>query len=138
VSNRAAEQTDVLDEIEQRANAAMPGPWGRMGSPGKPVVPTQGSMEAAPGLTIGSIGNTEPIARFSGYLMPLEANVEFCIHAREDVPWLIGEVKRLRAIEAAAREVAVSRPPMLVTNAEHEGAFRVLRTALAAKEGGHQ
>jgi hypothetical protein len=49
----------------------------------------QGSLEAAPGLTIGSPHHSEPIARFSGYLMNAEANADraiACVNALAGVP----------------------------------------------------
>lgn len=88
-----------LDEIERLCQEATPGPWGRYGwrADGAPVLPTQGILESAPGLSIGSVTHTEPIARFSGYLLPVEANVEFTIHAREAVPALVARVRELEA-----------------------------------------
>jgi len=87
---------ESIAAIEARANAAMPGPWGRYGDTrtGK-VEPRQGSMEAAPGLCIGSVQHTEPIARFSGYLMNVEANADFVVAARTDIPALIAEIRFL-------------------------------------------
>jgi len=48
-----------------------PGAWGFMDDAAfrKPAF-----REAAPGITISSPSNTEPICRVSGYLQPLEAN----------------------------------------------------------------
>ena len=58
-----------------------PLPWGPYGEPDKRWEPTQGTLEAAPGLTIGSPANTEPICRVSGYLQPLQANADFIVKA---------------------------------------------------------
>jgi hypothetical protein len=73
--------------------AATPDRWGRYGS----AEPTQGAFEAAPGLTIGSNRHTEPIARFSGYLLPVEANADCAAAARNALPALL---RRLAAAEA--------------------------------------
>ena len=58
-----------------------PGPWYPMlDGPRidrKEWEPWLALMEAAPGLTIGSVGHTEPICRVSGYLRPVEANARF-------------------------------------------------------------
>lgn len=42
----------------------------------KPWEPWKAMMEAAPGLTIGSAHNTEPVCRVSGYLQPCVANAK--------------------------------------------------------------
>ena len=63
------------------------GPWGAMSD--GPVFrinlwqPWQGSLEAAPGLTIGSPHNTEMICRVSGYLQPVVANARLISLAPE-------------------------------------------------------
>lgn len=104
------ERTPITDEelatIQARADAAAPGPWGRYGwsSVDGVVRPMQGAFEAAPGLSIGSFEHTEPIARFSGYLHPLEANVEFVIHPRKDIEDLLAEVKRPKNQESSKTE----------------------------------
>ena len=56
-----------IAESEKICEAVYPD-WNYFGGPDAKE-PKQGSMEAAPGLTIGTPHNTEPIARFSGYLM---------------------------------------------------------------------
>jgi len=56
------------------------GPWGIMNDAAlrKPAF-----MEEAPGITIASPHNTEPICRVSGYLQPLEANTALIAAAPE-------------------------------------------------------
>jgi len=71
------------------------GTWGPYGSPDKRWEPTRGSMEAAPGLTIGSTDNTEPICRVSGYLQPLEANADFICTAVNYHERLVEQVRAL-------------------------------------------
>ncbi len=65
-------------------NAFTPGPWGPMtDGPWRPDswTPWNARGEAAPGLTIGSIHNTEPICRVSGYLQPCIANARLIVAA---------------------------------------------------------
>ena len=93
-----------LDAIRERCAAVYPD-WNYYGGPDAKE-PKQGSLEAAPGLTVGTPHNTEPIARFSGYLMDVVANVEFVIHARADIPALIAEVEKLREALEIIEEVA--------------------------------
>ncbi len=57
--------------------AHTPGPWGYYGNPNdEPWLPKQGALEAGAGVSIGSVTHTEPIARFSGYLMDAVANAK--------------------------------------------------------------
>ena len=94
-------------------------------------------MEPAPGITICSPHNTEPIARFSGYLMPLEANVSFAIHARTDLPealddidTLLARLKRLLvAAENHARVHQWSSAMPLLLNFEMEQTRKLLDEA---------
>jgi hypothetical protein len=94
-----------IAEIRARADAATPGPWGRYGwvVDGEEVSPLQGVLEAALGLSLGSVHHTEPIARFSGYLLPVESNADFSAHARTDVPDLLDALVAARAEIAALR-----------------------------------
>lgn len=67
-----------LDVIEARANAATPGPWGAL-SP--------------------RADGASPVTRAGGaWIAPFTAedDAEFIAHAREDVPALVDEVRRLR------------------------------------------
>ncbi len=73
-----------IEASEKICDAVYPD-WGYYGGPDA-MEPKQGSLEAAPGLTIGTPHNTEPIARFSGYLMDCEASVRFTLHARTQLP----------------------------------------------------
>ena len=71
------------------------GKWGPYGSPDKRWEPVQGCMEGAPGVTICSTDNSEPICRVSGYLQPLEANAEFICRAVNYHDRLVEQLKRL-------------------------------------------
>jgi len=77
-----------LEAIEARTNAATPGPW---------EVREHEGMYALAGPNGWPIedGNPDPAA----------PNFVFVAHAREDVPDLVAEVRRLRAVEAAERAV---------------------------------
>lgn len=81
-----------LAEIERREQAATPGPWRHSGnyitppySPDYRYKITQlGGTKESPGL----------IARNDARLIP---DVQFIAHAREDIPKLLAEVRRLQA-----------------------------------------
>lgn len=75
-----------LDPIQAREQAATPGPW------------------HSADRIIGGGNSGRPIAemyRYSRYHRP-DVDGEFIAHARADVPALLAEVRRLRAVEAAA------------------------------------
>ena len=74
---------EYLDEIEMRANLATPGPWveyleARDKISGSDVISTQGEDIYMPGASM--------------------ADYEFVAHARQDVPKLLNEVRRLRKL----------------------------------------
>ena len=65
-----------LKEIEDRTNAATPGPWDMDGS------------------GVYGAGETE-VVTFTDYL-PIGDDADFIAYARQDIPDLIAEVRRLR------------------------------------------
>lgn len=69
--------SDRLNEIAARAAAATPGPWLQRSDAG-----------------IVTDADDRPLAVF-GTSGPHCADAEFTAHAREAVPWLLAEVKRL-------------------------------------------
>jgi hypothetical protein len=73
-------EAEQLDAIEERANAATPGPW----------LPY--SEERWCGVVTGERG--EEVEVMVGQAVS-EADAEFVAHAREDVPALVTEVRRL-------------------------------------------
>lgn len=76
-----------LAEIEARANAATPGPW---------------RTEAA-GIDSYIVSDTDLIfggEHHEGYIDPEDPNAVFTAHAREDIPALVAEVRRLREVLA--------------------------------------
>lgn len=83
---------DKLAAIEQRVQAATPGPWH---APGLGEVHTD--HDAGVFIRRDEDGEGDPIvADFCSY-PNWEGNAEFIAHAREDVPALLAEVRRLRA-----------------------------------------
>lgn len=72
-----------LEAIEQRAAAASPPPWD------SPFYWDRGAAE--PGSRRG--------------IAVEEVDADFIAHAREDVPRLLAEVRRLQAVERVAREI---------------------------------
>ncbi len=87
--------SDWVDEVEARASAATPGPWGSSGAHGYfQVGPSLGAGWCAPCLEADARGNENVIA-----------DTGFVEHARTDVPRLVAEVRALRAkleLDAAA------------------------------------
>lgn len=68
---------EQLREIEERANAATPGPWYDAGN--------------KIGTTVGNHGIAE--VDFDD-----QSDMAFCVHAREDIPALIAEIRRLKKL----------------------------------------
>jgi hypothetical protein len=79
---------EQLDAISERATAASPGPWIVEDAPdlNRWVTSDHGTLEA----NFGYIGNGN------------RDDAQFVAHAREDIPLLLAEVDRLRAVEKAA------------------------------------
>ena len=75
-----------IAEIRDRCRRATPGPWAHF---------ADGYVERAgdPGETIGVTCARRPD---NGDPLPAPANAEFVAHARDDVPWLLDELERLR------------------------------------------
>jgi hypothetical protein len=89
-----------LNEIESRANAATPGPWHLNSADGGYTVCTGPEDDTeGPHECIASIFDSADDSDFK--------NAVFCAHAREDVPALIDEVRRLRAEAEKNRRVFV-------------------------------
>lgn len=111
---------DRLNEIEARVGMAVGGPWGIMNDgPIGDGKPWRAHMEPEAGLTVGSTVHTEPIARVSGYLMPVEANADFIAHAREDILWLIEQLQMERSIRVTQAE-SINRNWELAGSIEEE------------------
>ena len=78
-----------LDEIEKRAENATKGPW------------TYGSGCVFTDKSCVTDGVFEYVV--DSFRAGNEPNAEFIAHAREDIPWLVAEVKRLRAQDNETR-----------------------------------
>lgn len=77
-----------LKEVEDRANAATPGPWY-----------TRNKL----GGVFSNPGTTDGVFIAADDFNPIEANEIFAAHSRQDVPNLIAEIRRLReALEIIA------------------------------------
>ena len=90
----------LLDDMEEKASAATPGPWGCGPTPGymhHGCQPDSGPGRDEPTVTIRSSEHTEEIATAWNYLLPAAANAAHI--ARADpatVLALVEEVRRLR------------------------------------------
>lgn len=86
-----------LNEIEARANAATAGPWLQSSMQDEPDHHIVLSQSAKPGQN--GICSLWESGWLSGNRKLHPGNGVFIAHAREDVPKLLAEVRRLRAIE---------------------------------------
>jgi len=73
-----------IDDIRRRVEAATPGPW--EASVGRTV---KVHLPGAPGSAIAECRKHENA--YWGMNFPAGSNAEFIAHAREDVPWLLGQ-----------------------------------------------
>lgn len=80
---------DRLKEIKARCEAATPGPW-------------EVGYSSLGGMTVVNVRGSEfPCWKTQIY----KDDAEFIAHARQDVPWLVAEVERLRAELAVGRAI---------------------------------
>ncbi|PPG34504.1 hypothetical protein [Rathayibacter sp. AY2B9] len=77
-----------LDAIESRAGAAEAGPW--------EITPSLGKAGSILGRWSVDTAWNEPDGKNISYEVNDKADAEFIAHAREDIPALIAEVRRLR------------------------------------------
>jgi hypothetical protein len=96
---------EQLDAIEKRANAATEGAWS--------AADEHGLMSGA--MPAWCVSRLDAVGRYRGDVAYLpqrdgveQPDAEFIAHAREDVPALIAEVRRLRALSAHPAEEAVT------------------------------
>lgn len=94
---------EQLKEIEARASAAVAGPWKPALDPVRP--PDRGLAVDTPDgfVLVRTRFLTGPNAD------GIRADAEFIAHAREDVPALVAEVRRLRESEERLRAMLASR-----------------------------
>jgi hypothetical protein len=89
---------DELDEIEERAALATPGPWEarletRWGTGGASCIDLnpRGDEDAELYFAYAPLERVSPDPR-------LDADLDFVAHARTDVPRLVAEIRRLRGL----------------------------------------
>jgi len=87
---------EELDEIEQRAHAASPTSWeafieARDHTAGDDVIRSGGFDDAQPDMYI------QHYLGASSVRVPA-ADLDFIAHARQDIPRLVAEIRRLRAV----------------------------------------
>lgn len=91
-----------LAAIEERANAATPGPWVAEPARGKW---SDGETHCA-GIHVAGESWNEIVTTDGGVYGPNWPDAQFIAAARSDIPALVAEVKRLRAELAELREDA--------------------------------
>jgi hypothetical protein len=78
----------ALNEIRGRADAASPGPW-------KAFVEGRDHQSGSSFIMVGSAGTRGSDMELTG---ATPSDYDFIAHARQDVPLLVDEVRRLRAL----------------------------------------
>lgn len=88
---------EVREYLRVLRKKVTPGLWGRHGywHNNLPPQPIKGALESAPGLSIGSTRYTEPVARFHGYGMDVEANVDYVTVVINHVEDLLNDLDEL-------------------------------------------
>ena len=125
--------TDYLTEAEQaigeRAEKATEGPWvareGRDEWVAHDVVAVDGDGRPQARIAIG-MGNWE---------MEVESNFDFIAHARSDVPTLLGEIERLRALLNRAADGIISPKEAIYALQESRGPQEANRPLAGAEPG---
>jgi hypothetical protein len=93
MTDQASISDDELEEIERRAAAASPAPWESF------VFPNPNDDDF---IRIGGVDDSQPDMYVQHYLgagvvqVP-GADLDFIAHARQDIPRLVAEVRRLKA-----------------------------------------
>lgn len=97
MSTNAPMTQEQLDAIQERVDAATPGPWAvDSDDPAYIIYPEKGGWD---GLVIAHVAEQD------GALFPVEHNGALIAHAREDIPALLAEVERLRAQPAVTEDM---------------------------------
>ncbi len=83
-----------LDEIEQRAAAATPGPW-------EAFIEERHAIGGDSFIRTGGLDDNQPDMYISQYLGATSikvpaADLDFIAYAREDIPRLVAEIRQLR------------------------------------------
>ena len=103
---------EQLDAIAARANAAQPGPWLRY------TQSDHASLRSSNGEMVAGTFGWE----WGG--IEHEADADFIAHAREDVPALLAEVRRLRAAEQRVQALIQGDDYRWIESADEPGFTR--------------
>lgn len=101
-----------LEAIEARANAATEGPWAAvlLSDVSDTSYVSMQDAEDGSSLDIGSCGIfPDGVQSIEKNQNQIHANILFCAHARQDIPNLIAEVRRLRELADAAMKHVEAR-----------------------------
>ncbi len=86
---------DRLEEIEARAEKATPGQW-RLWSRGEPITDPAWAAGKVGCCGIGPF-DKPVISQWAGYGYISPADEDFLLYAREDIPWLVDQLRAARA-----------------------------------------
>ena len=88
---------EIREYLRELRKKVTPGLWGRFGywKNNTPPQPMKGALEPAPGLSIGSTRHTEPVARFNGYGMDVEANADYVTVVVNHIEDLLSDIEEL-------------------------------------------
>ena len=125
-----------LDAIEQRANAATEGSWEYDGC-GEII---QHFSLPEPWATVVSTDVACMAYCYGGSAAGVERDedAEFIAHARDDVPALLAEVRRLRAMEQRGREYARHLARPFADGVPDREGEQIASELLAALDGGER
>ncbi len=98
---------EIREYLRTLRKKVTPGLWGRFGywKDNLPPQPIKGALEPAPGLSIGSTRHTEPIARFSGYGMDVEANADYVTVIVNHLEDLLNDLDELEEENKLLKEI---------------------------------
>ena len=116
---------EELNTIEERANAASPGPWSAYADQNEPAWQV-----------IGSRYGPIDVARIPPWITHVEPNAKFISAARTDVPRLVAEIRRQRAVldqvDATTQRIAAGLDHVSDQTTELLTALRYLDAVIAA------
>lgn len=116
-----------LDAIQARVEVATDGPWAvDSDDPSYIIYSERGGWD---GLVIAQVADQD------GALFSVEHNGALIAHAREDVPALLAEVERLRALTTVDDDM-VERAALVLGNRRHRGIHRGWDGATSAERDG--
>lgn len=107
-----------LDVIDGRSKAATPGPWFQ----GREGIRYENPRDI--------YSHREPIEGVSTDIPTTDADAEFIVHAREDVPALVAEVRRLRCIVQDVRELVMNTDGDYLDGSDFQGLVGEIQQAL--------